>query len=337
MKKPAVAPNRAGKRSSWPALGLVGAAGSLPIVGWIGGRHWFLDLFNHFQAQYFVFLLLCGAILALRRRFVSAAVAGLFLITPGIRLLPLWLPPAPEARPTLQFASFNVLGHNDRHADTLDWIRRERPDIVYLCEPTTDWAEALKPLSEEYPHTVERPLRGNLGFLFFSRFPLRDTEVSLLGRIEIPLLDTTVDAPGGPIRVFGAHPVPPVSGFWQTEHAIYMQALAEAAGRSEGPAVILGDLNATRWGHRMAPLFAAGFRDSARGHGYAATWSRHNPLVAVPIDHVLSRDLGPCVDHHLGPELGSDHRPVIAGFRAPQATELRTISFRAGGIGKSSG
>ena len=26
-----------------------------PVVGWIGGRYWIFDLFNHFQYQYLAF------------------------------------------------------------------------------------------------------------------------------------------------------------------------------------------------------------------------------------------------------------------------------------------
>lgn len=302
-------------RRSWPGLVLVIGAGMLPVLGEFGRLHWFLNLFSHFQAQYFVFIALCGLLLFIRRHRRSAIVAAVFLILPATRLAPLWIPPAAKGKPDIRVATFNVLGSNTRYADTLEWIRRERPDVVYLCEPTPAWVEALRPLAEFYPHRVENPKRGNIGFVLLSRFPIRDTCVTDHGSVDVPLVATTVEFPTGPVRVFGAHPLPPVSGFWAGEHAHYFEALVDAAVASNTPTLILGDLNATRWGRRGRELLDAGFKDAAEGRGYRATWSRSNPLFAIPIDLILYRDLGPCVEFGLGPDLGSDHRPVIAGFQ----------------------
>ncbi|MCH7225774.1 endonuclease/exonuclease/phosphatase family protein [Haloferula sp. A504] len=303
-------------RRSWPGLVLVIGAGLLPVLGEFGRLHWLLDLFSHFQAQYFIFIALCGLLLFIRGQRRSAIVAAVFLILPAVRLAPLWIPPAPKGEPDIRVATFNVLGSNTRYAETLDWIRREQPDVVYLCEPTPAWVEALQPLAELYPHRVENPKRGNIGFVLFSRFPIRDTRITEHGAVEVPLVAITVEFPSGPVRVFGAHPLPPISGFWAGEHTLYFEALVTGAAASDTPTLILGDLNATRWGRRGRELIEAGFEDAAVGRGYRATWSRSNPLFAIPIDLILSRDLGVCVEFGLGPDLGSDHRPVIAGFQA---------------------
>lgn len=314
VNSPSQAPGWRTKLASGTAGLLIAGGGSLPLIGWIGGDHWFLNLFNHFQAQYFVFLLLCCILLLIRRRFRLALLAAGFLFVPAIRLAPLWIPPAPSGEATLRVATFNVLGSNERYAETVDWLRRERPDIVYLCETTGSWVEALRELEDVYPLFIEETRTGNLGCVLLSRFPAEEMRVAGPGALEIPLIDLVVITPDGPVRVLGAHPVPPVSPFWAREHTTYMRALSNAAAKAEDPTLILGDLNSSPWCHQLQPILDGGYRESARGRGYSATWLRKNPLLALPIDHVLSRDAGPCLSRRLGPELGSDHRPVVAGF-----------------------
>jgi endonuclease/exonuclease/phosphatase (EEP) superfamily protein YafD len=87
--------------------------------------------------------------------------------------------------------------------------------------------------------------------------------------------------------------------------------LAAEARESQGPVVMVGDLNATPWCHGMKPVFAAGLRDTRWGRGLATTWRSNNPLVAIPIDHVLIKGALAVANHRIGPELGSDHRAVV--------------------------
>lgn len=299
-------------------LGLLvlGGIGLLPIVGWIGGEFWFLDLLNHFQAQYFVFLLLGTLLFALRRQVRSAAVSAAFLATPTLRLAPLWIGPRPDEPAAIRAASFNVYGGNEGYTRTLEWIATESPDFIYLAETSPAWKSGLIPLDADYPHQIHRFRADWMGFAFFSKHPMRETRITTHGRLAIPLLDTLVETPVGTVRVFGAHPVPPMSRFWEKEHAIYMQALTRAASGSTLPTLVLGDLNATPWSARLFPLLSAGYDNAARGSGFSATWKRTHPIFALPIDHILSRGMDRAVHFEVGPELGSDHRPILADFPA---------------------
>ncbi|QJE98098.1 hypothetical protein HHL09_20685 [Luteolibacter luteus] len=74
--------------------------------------------------------------------------------------------------------------------------------------------------------------------------------------------------------------------------------------------IVVGDMNATVWSQGMKPLKDAGLR----GWEGIPTWSRENPLLAVPIDYVLYRkgesSFIESSGYEVGPDLGSDHRPV---------------------------
>ncbi|BCX50130.1 hypothetical protein HAHE_40380 [Haloferula helveola] len=280
-----------------------------------------LDLCNHFQAQYFGFLSLLVLWLVIRRQFRAAAIPSLLALIPGVRLAELWFPRVPLKPQTLQVTTFNVYGGNNRYETTVTWAIEEGSDFLYFAEATPEWIAELSKLDEAYPYSIDHPLNGSFGFAFRSKHPFHLTDIQSVGRLALPLLDTVIQTPSGEIRVLGAHPVPPATRFWADERDAYLAELRERAARSNLPTVIVGDLNATRWSHAMTGFWEDGYIDSARGHGFSATWSRENPILAVPIDHILTRGLGPCVLRSTGPKLGSDHRPVTAGFDFRPARE----------------
>ena len=284
-----------------------------PLAGLFGRFHWTLDLLNHFQAQYFVMLLLATLALTLWRKPRQAIIAFALLLIPAARLAPLYFPAGHNgAAPALRVAAFNVLGQNPRHADAVRWIRDTNPDFIYLPETGEFWGRGLAPLNASHPHRIEAYFQGNFGSSFHSKHPIVRHEIHHFGNMGIPMIEATVATPLGEVTVFGAHPVPPVTAFWAAERDIYLSGLAGLAAKAPGRTVILGDLNATRWSHSLAPLFHLGFRDTAEGHGYSATWMRENPLVAVPIDFVLTKGFTATINRETGPFLGSDHRPVTA-------------------------
>ncbi len=307
-------------------------AAAPPLVGLLGRFYWLADLGNHFPMQSAVALLLGTTALLLLRAFRLAILALCLLALPVVRLVPLFLPPADRAAPeaSLSVATFNIRGDNPRHAEVVDWIRRQDVDLWLLPETGTDWGRSLAPLRREFPHHFADLRAGNLGFSFFSRFPIEDVEVTEIGAIPLPVLTATIRHPEGDFTFIGAHPVPPTSAFWADERDRMLAALAGLVEQVDGPLVLAGDLNATRWSSAIQPLFSAGLVDSSLGHGYQATWMCRNPFLAIPIDHILTRGIGTCHERQLGPALGSDHRPVIAWFnRRPPATPTAS----AGGAG----
>lgn len=289
-------------------------AGLFPIVGWLGGGHWLLDLFNHFQVQYAVFIALAVITLSALKSFRLAAISAIFLIAPVVRLAPSFIGSAGESTaPTVRVATFNVLTANTRHAGGIAWLRATDPDVAFLPEVDPAWAAGLEPLKESHPHAIEHIVEGNFGFAFFSKLPIVHQEIIPCGQLGLPLLKARIAGPAGEFIFFGAHPVPPTTEFWASERDAFLRVLADQVIKETLPVIAAGDFNATRWSHGMKPLWAAGLTDSSLGHGAGGTWMRGNPLFAVPIDLILFR--GPsakCRDHRIGPDLGSDHRPVVA-------------------------
>jgi endonuclease/exonuclease/phosphatase (EEP) superfamily protein YafD len=283
-----------------------------PLIGLYGRHHWFLDLFNHLQAQYFVALLLATVTLLAGKRRRFALVPGLLMLIPGVRLAPLYWPsPSAPSGDVLRVATFNPLGSSDRYSDVAAWVLKTDPDFIYLPEGNADWVEGLTPLEKRYPHDADFPIRGNIGHCFRSKHPIIASEIRRLGKTRTPLLRVVLRTPQGETTVFAAHPLPPVSEFWATEQDIYLKELTRMSTAATGHAVVLGDLNATRWSTKLEEILDH-YEDSSTGYGYAATWMRENWLVCIPIDQVFFRGFQGTRSRQVGPDLGSDHRPVVA-------------------------
>lgn len=283
-----------------------------PVLGLFGKLHWFLDLFNHLQAQYFVALLIITVVLAIWRKPKHTAIALVALMIPTFHLFPLYQASGTKTKGrTLRVASYNILTSNKRYDDSVQWILQTDADFIYLTETNPVWVRKLAPLSAKFPHTTHKTISGNFGFSFHSQHPILSEVAHSIGKLELPLLEATIDTPEGIVTVFGCHPVPPVSDFWASERNLYLSELDRLSSAVEGRSVILGDLNATRWSQQMKPILDR-YDDTQEGHGYSATWMRTNWLVTIPIDHILAQGFSGTLSRKTGPDLGSDHRPVVA-------------------------
>ncbi|QJE98096.1 endonuclease/exonuclease/phosphatase family protein [Luteolibacter luteus] len=288
-------------------------AGSLPVAAWLGGGFWFIDLFNHFQVQFAWFLLLCLLLLLLGRRWKSAALAGVFLLVPLVRILP-WFSAVPAVAGgtgSVRLCSFNVLASNGRYSDAIAWVRKSAPDAIFFTEVDEDWSEALKELEHDYPHWIN----AGPDFAFFSKLPIQSSSVDLVSESGYPLLRVRLVTPGGPVTYIAGHPLPPMTPRWARSMDVFMEEMARCVESESGRVVVAGDFNSSRWSHRSKPLVNAGLIEAAKGKSPGPTWKRTNLIFGIPIDRMLYRGEGfGCRSFEIGPDLGSDHRPVTGEF-----------------------
>jgi endonuclease/exonuclease/phosphatase (EEP) superfamily protein YafD len=286
-------------------------AAAFPVIGWIGGGYWILDVCNHFQFQYATFLALSALLLLVIKAFREAMVVAVLFMIPLVRIAPSYFPPAEVASSgnAIRVVSFNVLVSNHQHDATLRWVLDTDPDCIYFTETTVDWAKALQSLSNTYPHSIEE----GTGFAFYSKFPITRHKIVRCSEYRFPLLIAHIATPNGEVAFFGIHPLPPVSRRWAQALDETMVILAREVSQEPGPLIVAGDFNITRWSHMGRPLDQAGLLDASRGKSPGTTWNRSNPLVTIPIDRILFRGQNmQCRSFSIGEDLGSDHRPVVA-------------------------
>ena len=227
---------------------------------------------------------------------------------------------AGEGSATLRVAVANVELGNVPTAESLEWFVSTEADLVALVECSEAWRVAIERAG--WTHVVsgtddETP--GGVGL--FSRFPLSVATVAVRPEGTFRGVDATIELPEGLVRVLVVHPAPPVRPAWTSMRNDEIAAIAATVRDSTLPTVVVGDLNETPFGRAWRGLLAeSGLVPARRVAGLAPTWPvrasgfRVPAWAGIPIDHALATpDLAPTA-FEVGPDLGSDHRPIVAEF-----------------------
>lgn len=319
------------------SLGSLFVAGGLgaSTVGFFGGLWWALDLVAHFRAQLAVGLVAGAALAALAARAwlcwagLAGALANLML------LLPFGLGAggsggAASGGAPLRVLLLNVHTDNTRHAAVRALIARESPDLVALLEVDSRWVKGLAPALAPYPGRIVRPRPDNFGIGLWSRHPMEARAV-YYGPADVPSIRARVRVGGRPVTVVVTHPVPPLGARATAMRDAQLRHLVRDRPVLGRPLVVLGDLNLTPFGAAWADFVSGlGLRSARRGFGLQPTWPAGAWWLRIPIDHVLvSSEIG-VADHRVGPDVGSDHLPLIADLRVPGASGAVGSGDRAG-------
>ena len=301
-------------------VGLLAGTGLASVLGRGGAWLWWLDLFAHFRIHYAALLLICLVLAALLRSRRLVVVAGVLLMLELVTLAPYAVPEDRSAAgPSLRLAHFNVLSANREHARVQAWIVETGAELVFLQEVTPRWAEVLAATpGHRLIDVVAR--NDNFGLAILAR---DGGAVEIIGREQLvfaglPALALQLRHDGRALAVLSLHTLPPLSATASAGRDAQLVAAAQWAATQEAAgaaAVILGDFNATPFSAALAPLTAAGLRDSLASGGLlgAGSW----PDVAgwawplwIAIDHCWHDARLVTVERTIGPALGSDHRPL---------------------------
>lgn len=209
--------------------------------------------------------------------------------------------------PALRLLCANVWVKNRETGRLAGLIAREKPDIVGLVEVNGPCAALCESLKAEYPHqrVVARD-DASSGIALLSRLPLEDlTQVDLSpGR---PALTARVQG----LHVTLLHAANPTYDFEGRERDFAtLRALPVS-----GPRVVMGDFNATPYCLSFRDLCRAlGLVHGRLGRGVLGSFPVAGRVswLRLPIDHVLAGGGARIADFRLGPDIGSDHMPVIA-------------------------
>lgn len=219
---------------------------------------------------------------------------------------------------TLTVAVFNARYDPDAVARFAEWAQAEGVDVMMLAEAHGLDASDLGSLFAAWPHgRLSDAEIGAAGFRWttrsavFSRWPVETREFArrATGQFSRPVIQLDVNHPDGTIQVTGLHPFPPLLPGPVVEQAAMFDAVAEQVP-ADGRFIVLGDLNTTVWSPNYARL--PGLR--AGDPRFASTFPAPLSTGGITIDHILVGDGLSVVHARVGPDLGSDHRPVIAGL-----------------------
>lgn len=305
-------------------LGLLTAAGTLAVfatlAGFAGPLWWGFELASHFRVQYTLALGLGALALLAWRHWHWATVFTVFALVNATTIAPRFLNPAETGantdHPAFRALLINV--HSGNRED--DRIRRViaevNPDLIVLLEVTPWLLAQLADLAGRYPHRIAETREDNFGIVLLSRLPLHHAAILRLGPAGLPSISADLDCGGRRFTVLGTHPPPPIGAAMAEDRNTQLADLARLTRQARQPLLVLGDLNLSPWSPYFAQLLAdSGLHDSSVGHGIQPSWPVNWPLLWIPLDHALYSD-GIQIRHRaIGPDLGSDHYPVIVDFQ----------------------
>jgi endonuclease/exonuclease/phosphatase (EEP) superfamily protein YafD len=287
-------------------IGLASAVTLGSAAAFFGDVWWALDLVANFRVQLAALCLGVLILVALSQSLPATAIAAVGLLLNAAVVLPLYFTPVESARATLTVASFNLLSTNEEHDAVIEWIREVGADVVFLHEGTERWEQVLN--AADLPYDVVTTREPHFAFGTIALVPPGSTVTDHgFARTEHRAVEVVVNR----ITVIGIHPLAPVTAEDAELRNEQLRWVGERARSRSGEAVVVGDFNATPWSHVFRTAFTdVGLLNSLVGSGPAATW-RVGTIWQLPIDNAVLTDRLGVVSHQVGPDLGSDHRPLL--------------------------
>lgn len=288
---------------------------TLGTVATFGAQYWWaLELTSHFRVQYAIALGVLAIAFALFRRWRTTTLVSCGAAMNLAVILPFYLPSSlavPAGGPQLRVLLSNVNSANQQFDRLLAYIRRSQPDIIAVQEVNAAWNEALGTLAAEYPHRLAAIREDNFGILLLSKKPLHDAQILDLADMGAPALRAGVALGNHTVQLLTTHTFPP-GPRGAVPRNRQLQAAADALNALPDPRLLIGDLNTTPWSPAYRQLVrATGLRNSAAGRGVQPTWPTMLPVLRIPIDHCLVSSELVVLEHTVGPDIGSDHYPLL--------------------------
>jgi len=277
--------------------------------------HRFLELFSHFRLQYCVVaaILAVGFVLLRDRNW---AIGMLAITATNAWFIAPWYfgtaPASPDSTTSITILHANVYAHNQEYELFVELIRKEQPDVVFVQEIGEPLQAALLVLHEDYPYREVVSRNDNFGIAVYSRLPLGSVVQHESPPFGYPGLIVTTRIDSELLTLISTHPMPPIGRIEFEGRNQQLQDVGELVNAAPRPLVLIGDLNISMWAHHYGKLIEqTGLRNARTGFGVLPSWPVHLPFAMIPIDQCLvSSNIG-VVNIRTGPDIGSDHLPLI--------------------------
>jgi endonuclease/exonuclease/phosphatase (EEP) superfamily protein YafD len=247
-----------------------------------------------------------------------ATLAPVLLVAPELiaALRPTSRPAA--SAPQLTLLTINLWSAN-QSVDAVDrLIRAENPDIIIAQEAWAPWKGYLESLAPEYRVQAGCRYDSDCNVVILSRLRLIEAIAAPDHGMAAIRLELPARFGAGEVDVLGVHLTRPMS---QAAARDQLAQVAAMRGKLAQSVLAAGDFNTTPWSRlrELDHLLPATRRTRAMftwptpTRGFTAL-DLHAPMAIAAIDHVYASDDWRVVELRRGPDVGSDHYPIIASF-----------------------
>jgi endonuclease/exonuclease/phosphatase (EEP) superfamily protein YafD len=290
---------------------LVALVGGVTLLGLLDRWIPYLEGATVFRLQYAVLLAAAAAAALLVRRYPLAVAAALLAAVNlfAVSQVATASEAAPDGSRPLRILIVNVHHENEEYDRLAALVREADPDIVGVIELTPAWVGSLEPALGGYTGRVLAPEQGAYGIGLYSRLPLAEARIERFPADGPPSVVATVAAGGRPVDVVVTHVHTPFAGRIHDRH---LDALADERARLGERLAVCGDFNTVPWSQPLRDLASRAGLESIHGRfGLEGTWPAYAPAIRVPIDNCLVSPSLAVVERRVGPDIGSDHLPLI--------------------------
>ena len=283
------------------------------LMGFFGSLNWILDVFSHFRVYYCTAFFLIGIIALILKKWKES---GVSLILSSILLLSfvdLYLPvKESHSSAGLSIASINLLSSNNNFEEVIGFIKSNNFDVIFFQELNTKWEGELEILNDDFPTRAMFAREDNFGIGVISKINSAFVQEADFSSVNIPSLILTFPDNKEEVTIINTHPLPPVGSFYFNARNEQFEILNRIISKMDQQVVLIGDLNSTRFSPNFKRLLENGkLRDSRIGFGLLPTWHAQFPFISLTLDHAFVTDGIEVLDRRVGPDIGSDHLPVI--------------------------
>jgi endonuclease/exonuclease/phosphatase (EEP) superfamily protein YafD len=284
------------------------------ILGFFGSAWWMFDVMAGYRVQFAIALVISGILYGL---ILGRATSVIFLIAAAINIvliLPLYLDSPVEARDggAIDVASVNVRTTTAGRDAVFRWIEGSNADLVVLLESSEAWVELVRERGLGYRVMAQIPDDRVYGVTVLARSTL-SVELLRAGDADEIVIRTETTVDDTPVVIYAFQPRTPTSPDTAAARDEVVDFVARRAQDETSPVIVVGALNVTPWSHSFRNLTnTANLIDSSRGFGFQPSWpaTQWRPL-HIPTDHLLHSPELTTVDRLVGPDVGSEHRPLL--------------------------
>ncbi len=295
-----------------------------------------LERLSHFQVQYcmgaialtLIILCLKHSRLALVMIFLSALLA--------VPLISGYSPQIPfsGAATNYKLLSANLWVSNTNAQKVVDFVIKEQPDLALFIEVNDVMGEQLAiALKTILPYSSNQQTPYRLGTVLYSKNPLTHVQLQQFNTRSAANMTARVEINGKLMSIIGIHPFPPIRPELFAHRNQVFAAVSDYVKSQSEPVILVGDFNTSMWSPYYRRLVRqTGLKNSRDGFGILPTWPSRlsyakvpqlnalTRLVQIPIDHCLASPALKVVGMHTGPDIGSDHLPIVVSFHLESAT-----------------
>ncbi len=313
--------------------GVAGFASIATFLGFAGNLWWKFELLDHPRPQYCLGLLVgllvgLGLGQAWSLLWLLPLLVNLLLLAPLFRVKSFGVRPRGDRgdSSSLRLLHSNLDRHNPTPDRAIQYLREQQVDLLLLQEITPAWLTRLESELPNYQLLKAEAFDNTLGSAVLVAKQNSQVKIEQIQTIHLPansdrpLLEIIIQTGNRTVAILCFHVIRPRSTQTSNYQITEFNAAADWSQRQlqQGrEVVIIGDFNSTFWSQRLRQLERdSQLINSQRGFGFQPTWSAHfPPLMKIAIDHCFySRGLR-VGQRSIGPDIGSDHHPLLVELR----------------------